>query len=260
MRASLPGRAVEGLPADVRTYCPRKVSFPIRQWSDTCLGDCIGYFPDLQQVLYPSIVAMRQNARPVDSPSARLHLKKRTAKKTRSASGARAASPWLSLSRNGANLHIEDFLTFRLTRLSNALRNNMTKPYLEEFDLSLPEWRLLALVTRFSPLRFSELTSRSSMDKGQVSRTLRVMTKRGLTKTRVIAQRGSRSAEALAAPVSVSITAKGKALYRSVLPVAQRRQAQMFQTLNESERLALYLTLDKLFAVIGDPDAGMDDV
>jgi DNA-binding MarR family transcriptional regulator len=187
-------------------------------------------------------------------------LKKQTRKKVKPASSVRAACPWLTLSRNGAGLHTEDFLTFRLTRLSNALRNNMTKPYLEEFNLSLPEWRLLALVTRFSPLRFSELTNRSSMDKGQVSRTLRVMTKRGLTKTKIIAQRGSRSAEALAAPVSVSITPKGKALYKSVLPVAQRRQAQMLQTLNESERLALFTTLDKLFAVIGDPDASQGDV
>lgn len=200
---------------------------------------------------------MRQNAHPVDFRSVRFPLKKRTSKK---ASGTRSSNPWVALSRNGANLHIEDFLTFRLTRLSNALRNNMTKRYLEEFDLSLPEWRLLALVTRFSPLRFSELTNRSSMDKGQVSRTLRVMTKRGLTKTKIIAQRGSRSAEALAAPVSVSITPKGKALYKSVLPVAQRRQAAMLQTLNDSERVALYQTLDKLFAVIGDPDAGQDDV
>lgn len=187
-------------------------------------------------------------------------MKKRTQKKTAQKTGRRSASPWSSLSRNGASLHIEDFLTFRLTRLSNALRNNMTKRYLEEFDLSLPEWRLLALVTRFSPLRFSELTSRSSMDKGQVSRTLRVMTKRGLTKTKVIAQRGSRSAEALAAPVSVSITPKGKALYQAVLPMAQRRQAQILQTLNESERVGLYNALDKLFTVIGDPDTAQDDV
>lgn len=189
-------------------------------------------------------------------------MKQRTQKKTakKRASASRTSSPWLSLSRNGASLHIEDFLTFRLTRLSNALRNNMTKPYLEEFELSLPEWRLLALVARFSPLRFSELTGRSSMDKGQVSRTLRVMTKRGLTKTKIIAQRGSRSTEALAAPVSVSITAKGKALYQSVLPVAQRHQSQMLQTLSDSERVALYQSLNKLFAVIGDADAGQVDV
>jgi DNA-binding MarR family transcriptional regulator len=98
------------------------------------------------------------------------------------------------------------------------------------------------------------------MDKGQVSRTLRVMTKRGLTKSKTITQRGSRAAEALAAPVSVSITAKGKALYRSLLPVAQRHQSQMLQNLNESERLALYNVLGKLFSIVGDADAGEVDV
>jgi len=159
------------------------------------------------------------------------------------------------LSRTGSGLHIEDFVTFRLTRLSNALRTNVTKRYLEEFGLSLPEWRLLALVTRFSPLRFSELTARSNMDKGQVSRTLRVMTKRGLTKMKTL-KRGSAYAEALAAPVVVSVTAKGKALYKSVLPTAQRRQAEILLTLTESERVALYNTLEKLFSAFG---AGIAD-
>lgn len=159
------------------------------------------------------------------------------------------------MSRIGGGLHIEHFITFRLTRLSNALRTNVTKRYLEEFDLSLPEWRLLALVTRFSPLRFSELTVRSNMDKGQVSRTLRVMTKRGLTKMKSL-KRGSAHAEALAAPVVVSVTAKGKALYKSVLPAAQRRQAEILLTLNDKERVALYDTLEKLFTAFG---AGISD-
>ena len=44
------------------------------------------------------------------------------------------------MSRSGSHLNVEEFLTFKLTRLSNALRTNLTKPYLEQFDLSLPEW------------------------------------------------------------------------------------------------------------------------
>jgi len=184
-------------------------------------------------------------------------LNKRTPIRSTKRSASAAAAAWSKLTRSGASLNIEDFLTFRLTRLSNALRTNMTKRYLEEFGLSLPEWRLLALVTRFSPLRFSELTNRSSMDKGQVSRTLRVMTKRGLTKMKAL-KRGSAYAEALAAPVIVSVTAKGKGLYKAVLPTAQRRQAEILLTLNESERAALYNTLDKLFATVGGA-TGADD-
>src|SRR5690606_16543319 len=103
---------------------------------------------------------------------------------------------------------------------------------------------------RFSPMRFSEVTSRSGMDKGQVSRTLREMAKKGYAKMKSIRPRGSRAAEALAAPVMVSITPKGKALYAAVLPVARRRQVELLMSLTESERIALYSILDKLFLTI----------
>jgi DNA-binding MarR family transcriptional regulator len=194
---------------------------------------------------------MRQNARhrlPTFSLLGNLVSKKSPKSPRRR---AKASCPWINLSRNAANLNVEDFLTFRITRLSNALRTGLTKRYLEEFELSLPEWRLLALIARFAPMRFSEVTSRSSMDKGQVSRTLRVMAKKGLTKMKSIRSPGGRSTEALAAPVMVSITPKGRALYASVLPVARRRQGEMLLTLSESERVALYSTLDKLFTTIG---------
>jgi DNA-binding MarR family transcriptional regulator len=164
---------------------------------------------------------------------------------------AQAAAQRLGLDRRG----LPDVA---MNRLSNALRTNLTKAYLEDFELSLPEWRLLALVARFSPLRFSEVTARSGMDKGQVSRTLRVMAKRGLTKMKVIRDRGSRSAEALAAPVMVSITAKGRGLYRTVLPVARKRQAEVLMTLSEADRYALYATLDKLFQTVGRGAADED--
>jgi len=186
-------------------------------------------------------------------------LKKSIPRKAPRAPSKSPASPWQHLSRSGTGLNVEDFLTFRLTRLSNALRTNLTKRYLEEFNLSLPEWRLLALVTRFTPLRFSELTSRSSMDKGQVSRTLRELTKRGLIKMKIVKSRSSRSTEALAAPVVVAVTAAGKNLHKTVLPVARKRQVEFLMTLSESERVALYATLDKLFVAIGSNSTTPDE-
>lgn len=162
------------------------------------------------------------------------------------------------MTSSGSHLNVEDFLTFRVTRLANAMRTNVTKPYLGAFGLSLPEWRLLALVARFAPMRFSEVTARSGMDKGQVSRTLRVMATRGLTKTKTIKDRTSRSTEALAAPVMVSITAKGTSLYKQVLPVARKRQADMLLTLSQSERVALYSILTKLSATVGNDDGDGD--
>jgi DNA-binding MarR family transcriptional regulator len=206
----------------------------------------------------PKRLRLRHTTRPIQLLDSSIVASKAPRKKTRTRV-ARPAVPWTNVAPTGSNLNVEDFLTFRVTRLSNALRTHLTKRYLEEFGLSLPEWRLLALIARFAPMRFSELTSRSSMDKGQVSRTLRVMAKKGLTHLRTLRQRGSRSAEALAAPVMVSITAKGRTLYGSILPVARRRQAEMLLTLSESDRRALYETLEKLFRTIGQAALSNDE-
>ena len=40
-----------------------------------------------------------------------------------------------------------------LIRLANAAKTQITRRYLLEFDLSVPEWRLLALTMRFAPAR-----------------------------------------------------------------------------------------------------------
>ena len=40
-------------------------------------------------------------------------------------------------------------------------------------------------------------------------------------------------------------------MYRAVLPVARKRQAEVLMTLSESDRYALYATLDKLFQTVG---------
>lgn len=154
---------------------------------------------------------------------------------------------------DGRNLHIGHFLTFQIIRLANAAKANVTRRYLHAFELSVPEWRLLAMTFRFEPVRFSELVANSSMDKGQASRTLQVLTKRGLIATRDPSGKARRAADA-SSPVILSLTAKGRRLYETVLPVAQRNQAELLKTLTRAERKVLYVILTKLFAAIGERD------
>jgi DNA-binding MarR family transcriptional regulator len=77
---------------------------------------------------------------------------------------------------------------------------------------------------------------------------------------KALRQRGSQATEALAAPVVVSITATGKALYKSVLPVARRHQAEILMTLSDTQRVSLYQALDHLLATIGDNAVADDEV
>jgi DNA-binding MarR family transcriptional regulator len=165
---------------------------------------------------------------------------------------ASAANPWADVDRSGKTLHIGHFLTFQIIRLANAAKANVTRKYLADFGLSVPEWRLLAMTVRFQPVRFSELVANSSIDKGQASRTLQVLTKRGLIATRTLAGSARRAGDG--APVILTVTPKGRKLYATLLPVAQRNQARLLHLLTREERKSLYLILTKLYAAIGDLD------
>jgi DNA-binding MarR family transcriptional regulator len=164
-----------------------------------------------------------------------------------------ASNPWVNVAEHGRGLHIGHFLTFQIIRLANAVKANVTRRYLIDFGLSVPEWRLLAMTIRYQPVRFSELVTNSSMDKGQASRTLQTLTRRGLIATRA-AGAGRRPNEGVALPVILKVTPKGRRLYASVLPVAQRSQARLLRTLSRAERKALYTILGKLFETIGTHD------
>jgi DNA-binding MarR family transcriptional regulator len=166
---------------------------------------------------------------------------------------AQAHNPWVDVREHGDNLHIGHFLTFQIIRLANAVKASVTRRYLADFGLSVPEWRLLAMTMRFEPVRFSDLVANSSMDKGQASRTLQMLTKRGLINSRSTGG-ARRAGEGAVSPVILTTTAKGRQLYRTVLPVAQRNQARLLLLLTRHERKVLYTALAKLFAATGSPD------
>lgn len=179
-------------------------------------------------------------------------VKRKAARRSSRRVPQQTPNPWLEVREHGGNLHIGQFLTFQIIRLAGALKANVTRRYLAEFGLSVPEWRLLAMTIRFEPARFSELVARSSMDKGQASRTLQMLTRRGLINSRSAGAR--RTGEGAVSPVILTTTAKGRQLYGTVLPVAQRNQARLLLRLTRHERKVLYPVLAKLFASTGTPD------
>ncbi|MGH8149234.1 MAG: MarR family winged helix-turn-helix transcriptional regulator [Steroidobacteraceae bacterium] len=157
---------------------------------------------------------------------------------------------------DGSTLHIGHFLTFQMIRVANAAKANVTRKYLADCGLSVPEWRLLAMSIRFEPVRFSELVANSSIDKGQASRTLQLLTQRGIILAQTLGARGraARRRRDGGAPVILTVTPKGRRLFERVLPVAQRNQARLLHLLSREERKTLYVALHKLFAAIGDLD------
>jgi DNA-binding MarR family transcriptional regulator len=156
------------------------------------------------------------------------------------------ACPWIQPGPNGENLNVEDFPSFLIWRLANSIKSNVTGKYLVQFDMTLPEWRVLGLSARYSPCPFGDLVSRTSMDKGQLSRTLRLIEKRGLVRVSAIPadRRGERSRNA--ARMEVSITASGAELVQKIVPVARQSQMLLLSLLEEDEKRVLLRVLRRL--------------
>ena len=73
-----------------------------------------------------------------------------------------------------APLELERFLPYRLSILSNRISQAIAREYQSRFDLSMTEWRVMAVLARFDSdgLSASEVAARTEMDKVAVSRAL----------------------------------------------------------------------------------------
>jgi DNA-binding MarR family transcriptional regulator len=161
---------------------------------------------------------------------------------------------WSDLDAAGERLDIRDFPTFHFLRLAGLAKNNLTRRYLDPFNLSLPEWRLLTLIATHSPLPFAEVPRRTLMDKGQVSRTLRVLQKKGYVVSESAAGKVKPAYRRIAPRVMVGITAEGIAIYEKIVPIAQRDQVKLIETLSPDERRLLLGFMSRMCRYMQDLD------
>jgi len=161
-----------------------------------------------------------------------------------------AEGSWSDPGPDGVNLKVNEFLTFHLLRLSSLAKASVAKAYLDPAGLSVPEWRLLASVASHSPLPFSDITAMTTMDKGQVSRTLRSAQVKGLVETELVsADRRGIGEGGLSSSISrviVRITPAGRELHDKVMPIAQDYQAGLLNVMSVEERRVLLDVLKRV--------------
>lgn len=142
--------------------------------------------------------------------------------------------------RRDGLLILEHFLPYRLSVLSNTVSGRIAKSYEERFQLTVAEWRVMAVLGRFPGLTAAEVTERTAMDKVQVSRAVS-----RLKETLRIEQRaveGDRRARHL------FLTDQGHEVYAEIVPLALDYERRFASGLNAAERAQLDKLLDKLTA------------
>ena len=83
-------------------------------------------------------------------------------------------------------LHLDRFLPYRLSVLSNTVSMSIAGAYEREFGLTIPQWRVMAVLARLPDLSAVEVAERTAMDKVAVSRAVQALlgSKRRLARVR----------------------------------------------------------------------------
>ena len=135
-------------------------------------------------------------------------------------------------------LHLEKFLPYRLSVLSNTVSSAIAAAYFAHFGLSIPEWRVMAILAANPGLSAAEVTARTAMDKVAVSRAVATLIAVGrLRRTTVPADRRR---------THLALTPAGAGVYSRVVPMALEYERRLLAPLSRRDRATLDRILREL--------------
>lgn len=137
-------------------------------------------------------------------------------------------------------INLEEFLPYRLSVLSNTVSNAIAQGYKGRFGLSIPDWRVMAVLARFPGSSAQELVRWTGMDKVAVSRGVSRLLERGLVQRDVAAEDRRRS--------QLRLSDAGCEVYREIVPVAQDYESQLLAGFSAEKKQLLEEILKDLQA------------
>jgi DNA-binding MarR family transcriptional regulator len=135
-------------------------------------------------------------------------------------------------------IDLDRFLPYRLSVLTNVVSSTIAEAYQRRFGLSIPEWRVLAVLARHPGVSAAEVARLTRMDAVAVSRAVARLLAAGRLRRTIARDDRRRSV--------LAMTATGAAVYREVAPLALGYERELLATLGAAERAALDRALDAL--------------
>jgi len=133
---------------------------------------------------------------------------------------------------------LEDFIPYKLSVVANRVSQSIGKIFETQFNIQVPEWRIMMALYAYDDLVFNEVVERTSMDKARVSRAQRRLVDLQLI-TSVNDPTDGRK-------VILALTPKGEKMCGDILPEAAKREAWYLDALDDDEHKQLDVILDKL--------------
>jgi len=145
-------------------------------------------------------------------------------------------------------LILENFLPYRLAVLSNTVSTTVAKAYDKRFSVSIPEWRVIAVLGRFPGLSAVEVAERTLLDKVAVSRAVTKLIKNGRIDREFADADRRRSI--------LNLSEEGKKLHDEIAQLALQFERDLLQGFSADELENLNSIMERLLArasLIGPP-------
>lgn len=137
-------------------------------------------------------------------------------------------------------LVLEDFLPYRLAILSHTVSTTIAQVYEKRFGLSIPEWRVIAILGRFPGLSAVEVAERTLLDKVAVSRAVTKLIKNGRIDREFADADRRRSI--------LNLSEEGRRVHDEVAPLALQFERDLLQGLSDDETDKLDTIMARLLA------------
>ncbi|MGI1661945.1 MarR family winged helix-turn-helix transcriptional regulator [Palleronia sp. KMU-117] len=120
---------------------------------------------------------------------------------------------------------LEGFLPYQLAVAAERVSREFARTHQKRFGISIPEWRVLAYLSRVDAVSVREIHARVEMDKSKISRAASRLEAAGYVSKQV--NNGDRRL------VELSLTEAGRALVDKVLPEAMTYEARVMDELGD---------------------------
>ncbi len=135
-------------------------------------------------------------------------------------------------------LNLASFLPYRLSVLSNRISRAIAGDYEKRFGLTIPEWRVMAIIGDEPELSATQVARRGAMDKVAVSRAVSKLIKAGRLNQRFAVDDRRRSV--------LSLTTEGRRVYDEVVPIARSYEDAVLAKISKRDQTNLNDILTKL--------------
>ncbi len=135
-------------------------------------------------------------------------------------------------------LILEDFLPYRLSITSHTVSTNIARVYEKRFGVSIPEWRVIAILGRFPGLSAVEVAERTFLDKVAVSRAVTKLIKNGRIDRQFADADRRRSI--------LNLSEEGQKVHNEIAPLALEFEHQLVADISEDDYETFNAILEQL--------------